>query len=76
MDVLLDYLFEEDNTEEHEYQKQTRKTVEQPIKPIDDIEHSREEIKQEIESFNDKKHPKLTELRQEFSQEHLKYFLI
>ena len=55
MEVLLDYLFEDDNTEENQYQKQLRKTVEQPIKTIDDIEFSREEIKQGIESFNDKK---------------------
>ena len=55
MEVLLDYLFEDDNTEENQYQKQLRKTVEQPIKTIDDIEFSREEIKQAIESFNDKK---------------------
>jgi len=32
MEVLLDYLFEEDNTDENQYQKQIRKTVEQPIK--------------------------------------------
>jgi len=67
MEVLLDYLFEEDNTEENQYQKQIRRAVEQPIKTIDDIEFSREEIKQAIESFNDKKAPGLTELRQEFT---------
>jgi len=64
MEVLLYYLFEEDNTEENQNQKQIRKTVEQPIKTIDDIEFSREEIKQAVESFNDKKHLDLTELRQ------------
>jgi len=32
MEVLLDYLFEEDNTEENQYQKQIRKTVGQSIK--------------------------------------------
>ena len=54
-EVLLDCLFQEDNTEENQYQKQIRKTLEEPIKTIDDIEFSREEIKQAIESFNDKK---------------------
>jgi len=67
MEVLLDCLFEEDNTEENQYQKQIRKTVEQPIKALDDIEFSREEIKQAIECLNDKKHRELTELRQEFT---------
>jgi len=38
MEVLLDYLFEEDSTEENQYQKQIRKAVEEPIKTIDDIE--------------------------------------
>jgi len=57
MEVLLDYLFEEDNTEENQYQKQIIKTVEQLIKTIDEVEFSREEIKQVIESFNDKKAP-------------------
>jgi len=57
MEVLLDYLFEEDNTEENQYQKQITKTVEEPIKTINDIEFSRDEIKQVIESFNDKKAP-------------------
>ena len=67
MEVLLDYLFEEDHTKENQYQKQIRKTVEQPIKSIEDIEFSREEIEQAIESFNDKKHRELIELRQEFT---------
>jgi len=57
MEVLLDYLFEEYNTEENQYQTQKRKIVELTIKTIDHIEFSREEIKKAIESFNDKKAP-------------------
>jgi len=57
MEVLLDYLFEEDNTEEIQCQKQIRKTVLEPLTTIDDIEFSREEIKHAIESFNDKNTP-------------------
>jgi len=63
MEVLLDYLFEEDNTEENQYQKQIRETDEEPIKTRDDIEFSREEIKQVIESFNDKKAPGIDGIR-------------
>ena len=57
MEVLLDYLFEEDNVEENTHQKTIRKEVEEPIKTSDDVKFSREEIKQVIESFNDKKAP-------------------
>jgi len=57
LEVLLDYLFEEDNAEENTNQKTIRKTVEEPIKTNDDVKFSREEIKQAIESFNDKKAP-------------------
>ena len=42
--LLLNYIFEEDNTEENQYKKQVRKTVEQPIKTIYDIGFSREDI--------------------------------
>jgi ribonuclease HI len=57
IEVLLDHLFEKDNTQENLYQKQIRKTVEEPIETKDDIEFSREEIKQVIESFKEKKAP-------------------
>jgi len=56
MEVLLDYLFEEDNTEGNQYQKQIRKTVEQPIKTIDDRIFKRG-YKASNRNFNDKKAP-------------------
>jgi len=57
MEVLLDYLFEEDNVEENTHQKTIRKAVEEPMKTRDNIKFSREEIKQVIESFDVKKTP-------------------
>ena len=44
MEVLLDYLFEEDNAEENTHQKTTRKAAEAPITTTDDVKFSREEI--------------------------------
>jgi len=55
MEVMLDYLFKEDNEEENSHQKKLRKTIEEPIRTSDDVEFSQEEIKHVIESFNDKK---------------------
>ena len=53
MEVLLDYLFEEDNVEENTHQKTIRKAVEEPMKTSDNVKFSREEIKQVIEIFDD-----------------------
>jgi hypothetical protein len=53
----LDYLFEEDNTEENTYQRTIRKAVEEPINTNDDVKFSREEVKQVIESFDNEKTP-------------------
>jgi len=57
MEVLLDHLFEEDNTEENTHQKAIRKAVEEPIRRSDNIKFSKEEIKQVIDTFDDKKAP-------------------
>ena len=55
LEVLLAYLFEEDNAEENTHQKTIRKTAEETITTSDDLKFSREEIKQVIENFNYKK---------------------
>ena len=55
MEVLLDYIFEEDNVEKNTHQKTIRKAVEEPMKTSNDVKFSREEIKQVIESFDDEK---------------------
>ena len=57
MEVLLDHIFEEDNTEGNTHQKVIRKAVEEPIRTSDDKKFSKEEIKQLIETFNNKKAP-------------------
>jgi len=57
MKVMLEYHFPEDSGEEKETQhhKNTRKSIEEPISTSEDVEFSREEIRQTTESFNDKK---------------------
>ena len=55
LEVLLDYLFEEGNVEENTHQKTIRKAVEEPMKTSNDVKFSREEIKQVIENFDNKK---------------------
>ena len=57
LEVLLAYLFEEDNAEKNTHQKTIRKAADEPITTSNDVKFSREEIKQAIESFNDKKAP-------------------
>jgi hypothetical protein len=57
LQVLLDYLIEEDTTEENSYQSTIRMAVEEPINTNDDVKFSREEVKEVTESFDNKKTP-------------------
>jgi hypothetical protein len=57
MEVMVDYIFTEDEEEDNLLQENIRKTIEEPISTRDDVKFSREEVKHTIESFNDKKAP-------------------
>ena len=58
MDVILQYLFPEDRKEsENQLHKTIRRSVEEPINTRDDTGFSKEEIRQTIASFSDKKAP-------------------
>jgi ribonuclease HI len=58
MNIMLDHLITEDEEEEEkQLHKNIRKMTEEPINTEDDTEFSQEEIKQTIESFNNKKAP-------------------
>jgi hypothetical protein len=56
MNIMLDHLITEDGEEEEtHYHKNIRKMIEEPINTCDDTEFTQGEIKQTIESSNDKK---------------------
>jgi len=55
--VMLEYLFAEDREEETLHHKNIRKYIEEPLNTRDDVVFLREEIKQTIDSFNQKKAP-------------------
>jgi len=57
MEVMLEYHFTEDREEETPSTINIRKTIEEPINTGEDAEFSREEIRQTIVRFNDKKAP-------------------
>ena len=54
--VILDYLFTEDSGEDNLHHKNMRKATDEPIHTDDDAEFNQEEIKNTIESFNQRKH--------------------
>ena len=55
--VMLEYPFAEDREEETLHHKNIRKYIEEPLNTRDDVVFLREEIKQTIDSFNQKKAP-------------------
>ena len=67
MEVLLDYLFEEDNAEENTHQKTTGKAAEEPITTTNDVKFSREEINKWQKALMTKEHRELTESQPVFT---------
>ena len=59
VNVILDYLFTEDSEEDNLHHKNIRKSIEEPIHTKEDVNFTQEEIRNIIESFNQKKAPGL-----------------
>jgi len=55
MKIMLDYLFAEFIEEEILYRKNISKYIEEPLNTRDDVAFSRDEIKQTIDRFNQRK---------------------
>jgi hypothetical protein len=55
MKIMLEYLFAEVREEETLYHKNISKYIEEPLNTRDDVAFSRDEIKQTIDSFNQRK---------------------
>jgi len=62
MKVMLEYHFPEDREEGTQHHKNIRKSIDEPINTSEDVEFSRQEIRQTIVSFNDKKAPRIDEI--------------
>jgi tRNA(Ile)-lysidine synthase TilS/MesJ len=75
MKIMLDYLFAEVREEETLYHKNINKYIEESLNTRDDVGFSRDETKQTIDSFNQRKRQEWTESQAESTKKHLIYSL-
>ena len=59
LNAILDYLLTEDSLLDNPHHKTVRRAIEEPIHTNEEVDFSREEVQNAIDSFNPKKAPGL-----------------